>query len=317
MKDHRQILQAIITRIQNGDKSIPEDISFENGRIVLKPIDLDNTEKDKDPIDIANPEKYVMVHATSFFPRNHKVLTAHDGNNVTGQNIYFDKILYSNLTVTNHRLTTHYTLNTRVEDNDGGSWKDKKYVIIEPLEPHLQQLLSLSVNDSYTYGSMDLTNQAIILGSKESLDEIPEEEQKSFLLIQIDGDSQEKGVNAVLKMLGYQVHTINPNDASHKSSFESTFEHFYSSRDAIVRIIKNQLGNFERNIVLSEKDIAYLYSLLTYIKNNDALCRKNIVITKNNIGKLSTEELEELSKELNIPAEFIRVVTNLRYYFKR
>ena len=43
MKDHKQILQSIITRIQNGDKSIPEDISFENGRIVLKPIDLDNT----------------------------------------------------------------------------------------------------------------------------------------------------------------------------------------------------------------------------------------------------------------------------------
>ena len=247
---------------------------------------------------------------------NHKVLTAHDGNNVTSQDIYIDQIHYSHLTVKNHRLTTHYTLNTRVEDNDGGSWKDKKYVIIEPLEPHLQQLLNLSVNDSYTYGSMDLTNQAIILGSKESLDEIPEEEQKSFLLIQIDGDSQEKGVNAVLKMLGYQVHTINPNDATHKSSFESTFEHFYSSRDAIVRIIKNQLGNFERNIVLSEKDIAYLYSLLTYIKNNDALYRMNIVIS-NNIGELSTKELEELSIELNIPAEFIRVFTNLRYYFKR
>ena len=42
----------------------------------------------------------------------------------------------------------------------------------------------------------------------------------------------------------------------------------------------------------------------------------NIVIS-NNIGELSTKELEELSIELNIPAEFIRVFTNLRYYFKR
>lgn len=315
MKDHKQILQDIITRIQNGDKSIPENISFENGRIIVKPIDLDSIEKDHEPIDIDNPEKYVMVHATSFFPRNHKVLTAHDGNNVVGSNIFIDKIYYSDLTVTNHRLTTHYTLNTRVEDNDGGSWKDKKYVVIEPLEPHLQQLLNLNVNDSYTYGSMDLTNQAIILGSKESLDEIPEEEQKSFLLIQIDGDNQEKGVNAVLKMLGYQVHTINPNDASHYNSFESKFEYFYSSRDAFVRIIKNQLGNFERNIVLSEKDIACLYSLLTHIKKSDALS-KNTVVTYN-IGGIKTEELEEISKELNIPAEFIRVFTNLRYYYKR
>ena len=315
MKDHKQILQDIITRIQNGDKSIPENISFENGRIIVKPIDLDSIEKDHEPIDIDNPEKYVMVHATSFFPRNHKVLTAHDGNNVVGSNIFIDKIYYSDLTVTNHRLTTHYTLNTRVKDNDGGSWKDKKYVVIEPLEPHLQQLLNLSENDSYTYGSMDLTNQAIILGSKDSLDEIPEEEQKSFLLIQIDGDNQEKGVNAVLKMLGYQVHTINPNDAYHKNSFESKFENFYSSRDAFVRIIKNQLGNFERNIVLSEKDIACLYSLLTHIKNSDAL-NKNTVATYD-IGRIRTEELEELSKELNIPAEFIRVFTNLRYYYKK
>ena len=316
MKDHRQILQDIITRIHNGDKSISENITIENGRIVVKAIeDLDDKEKDNELIDIANPEKYVMIHTTSFFPRNHKILTAHDGNNIAGQTIFIDQIYYSNLTVTNHRLTTHYTLNTRVKDNDGASWKNKKYVIIEPLEPHLQQLLNLSVNDSYTYGSMDLTKQAIILGSKESLDEIPEEEQKSFLLIQIDGDNQEKGVNAVLKMLGYQVHTINSNDATHRNSFESRFEKFYSSRDGIVRIIKNQLGNFERNIVLSEEDIACLYSLLTHIKNSDAL-NKNEVVTYN-IGGIKTEELEELSKELNIPAEFIRVFTNLRYYFKR
>ena len=163
----------------------------------------------------------------------------------------------------------------------------------------------MNPNDSYTYGSLKLTDQAIILGTKEALDEIPEEEKKSYLIIQIDEESQEKGVNAVLELLGYEIHQINAQDASHHNSFESNFEKYYALRDALVNIIKNNLDNTEKNIELSEGDIGYLYEL-----------SKKQTIINYNIGQISQEEFEELSDKLNIPFDFIKIMTNIRHYYK-
>lgn len=306
MKNHRQMLEEIAVKIQNGDKSIPQYVTVENNRIVIKEVNKEykESEKDKSIIDSNSPEKYVMVHTTDFFPRNHQILTAHDGNNDTEYSVQVDNFAYI-VSIKNHRLTTHHTINARVRDNDGDSWKDKKYMVLEPLEPHLSQIISFSPNDTYTYGSINLTNQAIILGTKEVLDEIPEEEKKSYLVIQIDEENPEKGINAVLELLGYEIHQINAQDASHHASFESSFEHYYAQRDALVNIIKNNLDNTEKNIELSEEDIGYLYEL-----------SKKQTIKNENIGQISKEEFEALSEKLNIPTDFIKIMTNMRYYYK-
>ena len=306
MKNHKQILEEIALKIQNGDKSIPQYVTLENDRIVIKEVNKDykESEKDKSVIDSNVPDKYVMVHTTSFFPLNHQILTGHDGNNDTEYSVQVDNLNY-NVSIKNHRLTTHHTINARVKDNDGGSWKEKKYMVIEPLEPHLSQIININPNDSYTYGSLKLTDQAIILGTKEALDEIPDEEKKSYLLIQINEESQEKGVNAVLELLGYEIHQINAQDASHHNSFENNFEKYYSERDALVNIIINNWDNTERNIELSEKNIGYLYEL-----------SKKQSIINYNIGQISQEEFNELSDKLNIPSDFIKLMTNMRYYYK-
>ena len=53
-----------------------------------------------------------------------------------------------------------------------GNWDNTPILILDPIKPHLEQLTCIKTVDSYTYGSMKLSENAIILVSKLEFEKI-------------------------------------------------------------------------------------------------------------------------------------------------
>ncbi|MBQ9792953.1 MAG: hypothetical protein IJW32_04350 [Clostridia bacterium] len=64
-----------------------------------------------------------------------------------------------------YRSTKHFTVNTLVSDNSGGSWANMPYIYIEPMQPHLEDktLASIAPHDTFFRGDVTLTQPTLII----------------------------------------------------------------------------------------------------------------------------------------------------------
>ena len=122
-------------------------------------------------------ENVYMVHLTNFFPKNHRILSTYDGNKIFSKDKEGNEIVVSlngnkkSVIVPSHRHTVHFTLNTVVEPTkDGaGDWSDCPIAVIEPFKNHQNQFLSYGSGDSFTWGSVDLSDEAVIIINKNNI----------------------------------------------------------------------------------------------------------------------------------------------------
>lgn len=133
-------------------------------------------------------EDLIMVHATRYFPENGVIKSLHDS---TGA----------------YRNTVHFALNGKVSSHAGGNWDDCPIIILDPLKEHIDQTVCLYGVDTYTYGSVKLSNQALILINSDNFDELYKAnkdyiDQNKDRIILFSGDSS-VAVNQIISILGY------------------------------------------------------------------------------------------------------------------
>jgi len=161
---------------------------------------LINLEKEK-----WNTEDLALVHSTNLFPDKFIL------NNLEGNKVFSDKIMINGeektYSISHPRKTVHFSLNGKVGKNDGGSW-NYNFIIIEPLKKHIDEVVNLHDGDTYIDKSVELSDEAVFLISKDAFDKMDETKIKGKNIIVFSGN-QEVVVNEVLISMGYSPQTIN------------------------------------------------------------------------------------------------------------
>ena len=67
-----------------------------------------------------------------------------------------------------YRGSKHFTINSAVADNDGGSWDKMPYVYLEPIKPHLEgnDLENIAIHDTWFRGDVKLLNPTLLIRQK-------------------------------------------------------------------------------------------------------------------------------------------------------
>ena len=110
--------------------------------------------------------------------------------------------------VSDYNSTVLFSLNGLCpDDNEHGFannvFSNKKCAIIEPLKPHLSQLVSIHPTDTAVKGDVVLSNDAIVLIDQETYQNLPEDKkqslQNSITNIQLFSGSLKENVNQALQ----------------------------------------------------------------------------------------------------------------------
>lgn len=253
-----------------------------------------------------NPNNYCLVHCTDFLPKERKILTNSDGKKVLSEVVTIDGVS-KEVEFYSHRLTAHFTINHRVLNTGAGegNWDDKKYMIIEPISTHTNQIDSWSINDCWTIGSLKLSDKAIIMVPKKDLDSVPKEILNEYNVVLYEGNP-DVCLDNTLVMLGYTLPTkTEANDASHKHTNLYKLEENLDSRDKYVNYFSHKKGEPIHYFGYDVFD--FLYSKLInseyYTKNE-----YGIYEFTNPASLLPDKELLKLGNELHLPYKFIDFV---------
>ena len=245
-----------------------------------------------------NGFKELVVHCTDFFPKNGKLLCNYDGNKPIKTEIEFNGVS-KEIKGISHRHTCHFIINNVVISHAYGNWDQKKFVIIEPLEPHKNQFVSLNNGDAFTYGSLDL-QKPILLVREDCYNEIPQNEISNFNIIKYKGRYDNCTLN-ILRILGIPIKYFDENNPTHYLSVEMQTENILNDRDLCINYLKNNNWDGKSNVILSEKDIFNLYDIVKSSKGNDYFKR-----AFENLTNLKVEELNILQ---NTNIDFICYMT--------
>lgn len=237
-----------------------------------------------------NADSVFMVHATDFFPRNHKILNNYDGN-LKRSKIVTYKGAEKECTYLDHRHTVHFTMNARVRSTgDGmGNWDDTRFMVVEPLKSHVSEFASLDASDGYTVGSVELSDEAILFIRKDAYDEMSEEEQKEYKVIRYEGEPS-KCLENFLILNGYNVFETH-NHPGHFGSQYMNLEDSLNLRDAYINYIRD--NQFTRGDIALTND--EFYDVFNIAKENKIR---------------TTTGINEVAKENNISPEFLSFFIN-------
>ena len=178
-------------------------LNFQNDVLFMDDTPFNDQEKMVDlSFDELSIDELVMIHATNFFPEKHEIKS-----NRGGQKIYTEEINGQIMVFNNSRDTVHFAINGRVSSHIFGNWDKMKYIIIEPIKEHIDQLESFRVVDSWIRGNVELSNKAILLVKDDEYDNLTDEQKKEYEIIKFRGDSAIV-VQKLLIMLGYKPQTV-------------------------------------------------------------------------------------------------------------
>ena len=209
--------------------------------------------------DEVKDEDIYMIHCTNFFPKNHKILSTYDGN------LIFNKEITNGETVKNcitrsHRHTVHFSLNSVVGNTgDGkGNWDDINMIVVEPYKYHKNEFLRAYIGlDSFTYGSVNLSDEAIIFINKDDIKLIPEDEIDKWNILTCD-----RSVKGTVKSyLGEKLEDYVVNDAGHSKSIEYTLECVLNYRDLAINYIKDNRFNSISPLNLTKSEFFQIIDL--------------------------------------------------------
>lgn len=211
------------------------------------------------PID---EDQEVIVHCTNFFPHDKTILCNYDGNKKFGVSLPYKGVL-KGLEYLSHRHTCHFTINCVVTSTpDGkGTWKQPKYIIVEPREPHKQEFVSDSYSDSWTYGSVVLGDNPTLLVRDDEYDNIPKENLDKFNIIKYSGEYS-TCLKQLLKLYGIKQYESNAADPGHSHSFEMSLENSLNYRNMAINYVKDNSWDGKSEVLLSEDELYSMYEIL-------------------------------------------------------
>ena len=213
-------------------------------------------------IDFSDSPSELMVHVTNYYPRNKTILTNYDGEKRGTSKIEKNGVC-KDCEALSHRNTVHFTINNVViATTDGaGSWEQPKYVIIEPMHLHTDVIAYINPSDSWTHGSLKLSDQAILLVNEEYIDELPEEAYKDYKVILYRGNYASCIKQAILSLNG-KLYPTERNDVSHAHSVEKESEYSLNHRNLFINYIRNNSYKGKEPISIKEEEIPILYDLM-------------------------------------------------------
>ena len=245
----------------------------------------------------SNSDEY-LVHVTDFFPNNGIILNNYEGNKQFQHEVIYDGVSKIVDYVSNRR-SVHFTINTKVEDNDGGSWGDMKYIIIEPLSNHVGEIIHKNPNDSWTNSSFKISDKAILLVKKDEYEKLSPQQLENFNIIKFNNNPTTSLEN-ILKMLGVKLHDINPKDASHSHSIEMAIEESCDYRNRVLQYMFNNNMNKDSMVTFNTKK-----DILTYL---DIYSQQPYLGSGIATSSGYTMSLRVLSQKYSIKEEFLNMI---------
>lgn len=258
-------------------------------------------------------EDLVMVHATDVYPRKNVIAANNQG--------------YTN------RNTVHTALNGRVSSHKYGNWDKCKIIIIEPLKNHIKQVVSLLPADTFTYGSIFLSEESLILIDADSFDEIYKQNKEDIdsnknRIILYRGDSSIVTDN-ILMLLGYKPQSIgNQNWLScdnlrlfnewrlrnypyiesnlHNGTVYSILEKTRKEKNYVTSHIKTKEGKYASDTVISLNELWILFVYFIkhkqkyYLQDENQLIRNiTSALLNKSLSKYENYSLNDIEMYLN------------------
>lgn len=254
------------TEISTKSKELEKDLTmlpecFTIGKKGLLTITNESSKNIKN-INFSDSPSELMVHVTDYYPRNKTILTNYDGEKRGPVKIQKNGVC-KECEALSHRNTVHFTINNVVTaTGDGaGSWEQPKYVIIEPMHLHTDVIAYINPSDSWTHGSLKLSNQTILLVNEEYIDELPEEAYKDYKVILYRGNYASCIQQAILSISG-KLYPTDERDPAHAHSIERKSEKSLNYRNLLINYIRNNSYKGKEPISIKEEEIPILYELM-------------------------------------------------------
>lgn len=248
-----------------------------------------------------NINEKILVHSTGFFPIDNKIITSGEGHKIDGT----VEITYNGFTKTilsvSARNTVHFIENNVVGDHVYGTFPND-YIILEPIKHHMSQIVNDDPSDTWTRGSVTLSDDSIILIRKDKIGNIPEDIIKRFNIILYEGN-RTLCVENLLKQLGYPVFEIDLGYSGHSSSIDMHLETCLKARNQMISFIQNKTID-SNNFSLDNKNMLVLYD---FFKNAD--CFYNFNRPRTN-AFINSEITEKLCKKYKIDFELFKFFIN-------
>ncbi len=159
-----------------------EQIKEKDGVILIddKPFNELENMVDQPLGDNISIDDFVLVHATDYYPENHIIKSRRNAGaekeiNIAGKN----------MAMRDARLTVHFSINGRTASSD---FKDKKFVVIEPLKEHIKEFNNIYVTDCFKIDDIKLSEKAILLVKEEAYNELTDTQKSEYNIIKFKGD---------------------------------------------------------------------------------------------------------------------------------
>ncbi len=282
-------------------KRIPFSMS-EEGFIYINTENLETLPEKATSIDI---DEKVLVHCTNFFPISNKILTSSEGRKIDGKSDGKVDITYKGFTKTipsiSTRNTVHFTENNVVGNHIYGTFPDH-YIILEPIKHHMDQIVNENPSDTWTRGSVTLSNDAIILVKKDKINNIPKDVIKKYNIILYDGD-RKICVKNLLEQLGYPILETCVSYPAHAASLDCHLEVCIKIRNQMISFFQGKVIN-SNNFSLDMKNMMILYDFF-----KTAYCFYNFGEQFND-KFLNSQVTKQLCKKYNIDFELFKFFIN-------
>lgn len=255
--------------IDNVENKLKEtlDLQFKKNSFIVSAMELNkegylvihsnqvdvNEQVDKPFASNFSIDRLSLVHTTSYLPQNGVIRTTI--NATEGKNM---------------RNTVHFAVNGQVSEHDmGTAWRGMPIIIIDPMKEHINQIVNVNPVDTWTYGSVKLSDNAIILIDSTRFDQIKKENEKVVeelkdKIVLVDGNAK-TAVDEILLIMGcppQNVETFKWKNDENCEKFETYFHSNYPNISRDMHGDENKMGKYFagehymqlRNFVLSNFD---------------------------------------------------------------
>lgn len=252
-------------------ENLVQIVKIEDGKIVISgdkavfdqvPLSYSGNEYGDNYTTFEIPEEdRVLVHSTNYFPNDKTIKTTYDGKKEYTVPIKINGEK-KEVTYRHHRHTAHFVTNGVVKNTgDGNTWENMKYIVFEPASFHKDQIISKSFSDTFTNGSVKLSDEAILMVEKDAYDKLTDEQKKNYNIILYTGDFRQAVQN--LLVLGNQkLSYTDANDPIHHNSINSAFEDILNYRDRCLNCVINHVFDGSSRITITLDELVQIINIL-------------------------------------------------------
>lgn len=209
-------------------------------------------------------DKIVMVHKTSYFPETGKILTNRDGHKTFEEYASVINGFYAK--GSSCRETSHYTLNCVVKSHGYGNWEGDCICVLDEFSEHKDEFSTVCAGDSYTRGSVVLSDKSLIVVSPQIYQTLtPEQRKQGNIVVSVSQTTREfdNSINVLLAANNRPFIKGDFQNAGHANSKDIKYEKVWEKGSLIFNFLKSKHNIFEENLTLSGEELdrfAYITS---------------------------------------------------------